>query len=173
VRLYGKALARQIPDNVTGHQARRMFGLMTSALGNAYATLASYDGLGIASATGLDAGAVEAARQYLDTANGILQDYFPHMPESDELLTAQQLAELRASASTSSVAAKEVDELFLTSWLDELVDSLIEAIGTVGAKVGAAVAKVAGSFIGGWWWAIALGLGGLWAWHRWGHKLVT
>jgi hypothetical protein len=173
MRLYGKALANQIPATVTGHQARTMFGAMTSALQGAYVTLANWDSTGIAQATGLDAGAVAAARQYLDSTNEMLQGYYPQMPESNDPLTALQLQQLRTSASGSSVAAKEIDELFGTSWLSELVDAVIEACGTVSSAIASTVAKVTGSFLGGMWWLIALGLAGLLAWHKWGHKLTT
>jgi hypothetical protein len=173
MRLYGKALAKQIPDATTGHQARLMFGLMASALGGAYVTLGNWDSTGLAQATGLDAGAVAAARQYLDSTNGMLTEYYDMMPESDEQLTADQLTRLRVAASTSSVAVREIDLLFGSSWLAELVDALIEACGTVSAAIANTVAKAAGSFIGGFWWAIVIGLGALWAWHKWGHKLAT
>jgi hypothetical protein len=171
--LVGKALAKQIPDNATGNQARLMFGLLTRSLASAYGTLAEYDSSGIAQATGLDAGSVRAAREYLDSTNSMLGDYFPDMPTSDQVLTAQQLAELRTAVSGASVAAQQIDQLFGTSWLEELADAIIEAAGTISAKVAAATAKVLGSTIGALWWLIVLGLAGLYAWHRWGHKVVT
>jgi hypothetical protein len=156
MRLYGKALANQIPDTTTGHQARLMFGAMTSALQGAYQTLASWDSTGVAQWTGLDAGAVAAARQYLDGTNDMLGKYFPDMPASDATLTTQQLAELRTAASGSSVAVKEIDELFGTSWLSELVDAIIEACATVSSAIANTVAKVGGSFLGGIWWVLLL-----------------
>jgi hypothetical protein len=166
MRLYGKALAKQIPDSVTGHQARTMFGAMTSNLESAYITLANWDSTGIAQSTGLDAGAVAEAKQYLDGTNEMLGKYYPQMPASSDPVPAEQLAQLRTAVSTCSVAIKTIDDLFGTSWLSELVDSLIEAIGTVTAAVANTVAKVAGSFLGGVWWLIPPALFVLWLWHR-------
>jgi hypothetical protein len=188
MRLYGKALANQIPATTTGHQARTMFGAMTEALAHAYDTLGAYDAstpgaaagalsgifpfLGAASAA-LDPGEVAAAQSYLDSTNEMLAKYFPRMPASDDVLTDQQLAELRTSVSTSSAAVQIIDELFGTSWLSQLSDSIVEACGTVTAAIASTVAKVGGSMIGGMWWLLALGLGGLLLWHKYGHKLVT
>lgn len=171
MRLYGKALASQVPTSTTGHQARLMYGAMTAALGNAYATLAEYDTGGIAEWSGLDAGAVAAARGYLDSTNEMLGRYYANVPPSDAVLTAQELAELRASVSTSSVACKTIDDLFSTSWLAELADSVVAAAGTVSATVAGAVAKVAGSFLGGIWWMLALAAGGWLLWRYRGRIL--
>jgi hypothetical protein len=170
--LYGKALANQIPSSVTGNQARLGFGAMTSALQGAYQTLASYDLGGIGEWSGLDAGSVAAARQYLDSTNEMLQGYFADMPISDAPLSEHQLQEFKTSASTSSVAVKTIDDLFSTSWLGDLCDALIAAIGTVTSAVANAVSKVAGSFIGGTWWIwILVGLG-MWGWRKWQHSAV-
>lgn len=167
--LYGKQLAKQVPDSTTGHQARTMYGSMTAVLAEAYATLAEYDSTGLAQATGLDAGSVETARNYLDDCNGFLQKHYPQMPATDAVLTDQQLAWLRADVSTSSTACQQIDQLFATSFLSELSDSICEAAGTVGAAVANTVSKAASfsgsflsSFLGGMWWlvlgAIAVGV---------------
>lgn len=150
--LVGKALANQIPSTVTGNQARLAFGAMTTSLSSAYGTLADWDSTGIAQATGLDAGAVAAGRQYLDSTNAMLAKYFSDMPESDSPLNDQQLLELKTSVSGCSVAVDQIDQLFRTSWLSELCDAIIEACATVTGKVANAVSKVAGSFIAGTWW---------------------
>jgi hypothetical protein len=172
--LIGKQLAKQIPDTTTGNTARIMFGAMTSALSGAYDTLASYDLGGIAQATGLDAGSVQAAHDYLDSTNQMLQGYYVDMPATDDPLGAHQLDELKTAVSTSSVAVSTVDDLFGTSWLAELSDSIVAAANTVSAAVANTISKVAGSFIGGTWWIIALGLGGLYLWHKYGgSKLLT
>lgn len=158
-QLYGKQLANQIPATTTGNQARLAFGAMTENLHGAYQTLADYTD---AQATGshevatfravVDADAIAAARQYLDSTNDMLGRYFPDMPATDEALSAQQLAELKAAASICSVACMTIDDLFQTSWLASLVDAVIEATATVVGKVANAVSKVAGSFLGGTWW---------------------
>lgn len=171
--LYGKALANQVPRSVTENQARVMYGAMTDSLRNAYGELEQYDTTGIAQASGLDAGAVASARQYLDSTNDMLSKYYAHLTESDDQVSDQQYAELQASVSTSSVAVKTIDDLFNTSWGSELSDSIVSAAGTVSAAIANGVSKVAGSFLGGMWYLIVLGLAGLWAWHKWGHKLVT
>ena len=173
MRLYGRQLANQVPTSTTGNQARLMFGLMTSALGNAYATLAEYDGTGFARWSGLDAGAVDAARGYLDGTNEMLARYYADMPTSDDVLSEHQLTELRASVSGASVACKEIDDLFSTSWLAELADALIEACGTVSAAIAGTVAKVAGSFLGGAWWLIAAGVGGWLAWKYYRRRVFS
>jgi hypothetical protein len=182
MRLYGRQLADQVPETTTGHRARVMFGAMTEALAGAYGTLESYQSTGALGVMvpgisllreAVDGDAVAAARQYLDSTNGLLQTYFPLMPASDDVLPELQLQQLRTAVSTSSVAVREIDILFSTTWLDELADSIIEACGTVSAQIAGTVAKLGGTFVGGMWWLIALGLAGLWAWHKWGHKLVT
>jgi len=94
------------------------------------------------------------------------------MPISDEALDGQQLAELRAAVSGTSTAAYLIDDMFSTFWLSQLCDDIIEAIGTVGAKVAATVAKVAGATIGGWWWLILVGLGIAFVWSLWIRKVV-
>ena len=159
--LYGKALAKQVPAATTGNQARAMFGLMTASLANAYGTLSSYGpstttevlapALALAYQA-IDADSVKAAQDYLDSTNAMLAGYYADMPESDDVLTAQQLQELKTAVSTSSVACKTVDDLFSTGWLEELSAAIVEAIGTVAAQVAKAVSTVAGSFIGGTWW---------------------
>jgi len=158
--LIGKALANQVPASTTGNQARLMFGAMTSALSGAYSTLADYDSTGIAQWTGLDAGSVDSARGYLDSCNGILQKYFADMPISDAQLDSHQLQELKTAVSTSSVAVSTIDELFKTSWLQELCDAIVQAAGTVTAAIANTVSKVGGSFVGGTWWIwLLLGMG--------------
>lgn len=159
--LYGKQLAKQVPDTVSGNQARVMFGAMTRSLANAYSTLANYDSLGIAQFTGLDAGSVEAARHYLDTTNAMIGGYYGNMFEDDAALTDLLLQQLRASVSASSVAVKTIDDLFGTPWLSELCDAIVEAAKTVSATIANNVSKVAGSFIGGTWWLWLLVLGGV------------
>lgn len=171
--LYGKDLAKQVPRSLTQNEARAMYGDMTAALRNAYGQLEQYDTTGIGEATGLDAGSVAAARQYLDSTNEMLSKYYGHLAESEDLISDQQHRELQTSVSTSSVAVKTIDDLFNTSWGSELSDSIVTAAGTVSATIASGVSKVAGSFLGGMWWLIAAGLAGLWAWHKWGHKLVT
>lgn len=154
--LYGKALARQIPDTTTGNQARLAFGFMTEALHGAYVTLGTYDPSGLSVATGLDAGAIEQAQGYLDDTNAALQKYFPNMPESDAALTVDQLAQLCLSVSISSTACQTIDSLFSTGFLAELSGNVIEACATVSGRVALAVSTVAGSFIGGTWWVWVL-----------------
>jgi hypothetical protein len=182
MRLYGRALADQIPTTTTGHQAREMFGQMTEALAGAYSTLEAYGDTGVLGAIApgasfvrdvIDGDAIAAARQYLDSTNDMLQRYFPQMPESDEILSDLQLQQLRTAVSGTSTAVREIDQLFSTSWLNELSDSIVESAGTVSAQIASTVAKVGGSFVGGLWWLIALGLGALVVWHKWGHKVVT
>lgn len=129
--LYGKALANTIPATTTGYQARSMFGKMTKQLGNAYATLANYDPSGIAQKSGIDAGSVKAARQYLDSTNDMLGKYYAQMPESNEPLTADQLQKLKTSVSGASVAVKTVDDLFGTPFWRELAGDITEAAKTV------------------------------------------
>lgn len=155
-QLYGKALANQIPDGTNGNQARMAIGAMTNVLAEAYAKLAEYDGTGFASWSGLDAGSVQAARQYLDGANDALQKYFPQMPVSDDKLSAELVTKLRVAVSVSSTAAQYIDENFSTSFLAEMADAVIEACANVAGKVANAVSKVAGSFVGGTWWIWAL-----------------
>lgn len=189
--LYGKALARQLPSSTTGNQARLAFGAMTAALNKAYAKLDEYDAglLGTAAsvAPGIfgtilsaihgagvvaDANSVSTARGYLDDINGILNKYFPDMPVSDAVLTEQQFAELSASVSTCSVAVKTVDDLFSTSFLEELCDAILAAVPTVAGAIANAASKALGSTLGSLWWVIALGLGGFFAWRKWGKKVL-
>jgi len=151
-QLYGKSLANQIPDSTTGNQARLAFGGMTSALHSAYLKLGEYDPTGLGDWTGIDAGSGQAAKQYLDDANGILSTYYAQMPVDDAPLSSQLLTKLKVAASTSSVAVKYIDDNFSTSFLAELADSVIEACATVVGKVANTVSKVAGSFLGGTWW---------------------
>jgi hypothetical protein len=182
MRLYGRALADQVPTTTTGHQAREMFGQMTEALSGAYSTLESYGDTGALGAIvpgasllreAIDGEAIAAARQYLDSTHDMLQRYFHQMPVSNEVLSDLQLQQLRTSVSGTSTAVREIDQLFATTWLNELSDSIVESAGTVSAQIASTVAKVGGSFIGGMWWLIALGLGALVVWHKWGHKVVT
>lgn len=151
-QLYGKALANQIPDSTTGHQAREAFGAMTSTLHAAYTKLQEYDPTGLGQWTGIDAGSGQAARNYLDSANAALAKYYDQMPASDAPLSSELLTKFRAAVSISSTAAQYIDENFSTSFLGELADAVIEACATVVGRVANGVSKVAGSFIGGTWW---------------------
>lgn len=125
--LSGKALANTIPAETTGYGARKMFGEMTQALANAYSTLQNYDPNKTAQRTGLDAGSVKAARDYLDSTNTMLAKYYKQMPESSDKLTADQLKKLKVAVSTSSTAVKTVNDLFGTSWAMELTKEIGKA----------------------------------------------
>lgn len=125
--LVGKKLAATIPDTTSGYQARALFGKMTGLVSNAYTTLARYDSGGLAQKTGLDAGSIKAARDYLDNTNATLAKYYAFMPESSAPLTAKQLEQLRLSVSTSSVAVDYIDKNFGTSFLSELATSIKDA----------------------------------------------
>lgn len=142
--LSGKALANTIPDTTTGYQARAMFGIMTQKLAGAYDTLRAYDPTGLAKATKIDAGSIDAARQYLDSTNTMLAKYYAQMPNSGDKLTADQLKKLKVAVSTSSVAVKTVDDLFGTSFWRELGGEIVEAAKTVAAKVNATIGFSAG-----------------------------
>jgi len=140
--LTGKALANTITAKTTGYQARGMFGKMTKALGNAYATLDNYGPSVITQvavpATAvikkLDAGSVKAARQYLDSTNAMLSKYYPLMPENNEPLPAKQLEQLKLCVSGASTAAKTVDDLFKTSWAAELFAEIAAAAKAIVKK---------------------------------------
>ena len=157
MNLTGKQLAAQVPDSTTGNQARTMFGDMAAAAQGAYATLASYDAGDFA---GLDFGSVQAAREYLDSTETMIQGYYSQMPADDNPLAALQLQQLKTSVSGCSVAVQTIDDLFSTSWAADLADSIVTAAGTVSSAIANTVAKVAGSFLGGMWWLIAIGIGG-------------
>ena len=133
--LYGKALAKTIPAETTGYGARKMFGEMTQALANAYATLKNYDPNNIAQFSGIDAGSVKTAREYLDSTNAMLAKYYAQMPESSAKLTADQLNKLKTAVSTSSVAVKTVNDLFGTSWSMELTKEIAKAAVEVPKQV--------------------------------------
>ena len=134
--LTGKALANTVTANTTGNQARAMFGQMTKALSNAYATLKNYDSSSIAERSGIDAGSVKAARQYLDSTNTMLGKYYPNMPATNDKLTATQLSQLKLCVSSASTAAKTVDDLFSTSWAAELTTEIANAAKGIISKAG-------------------------------------
>ena len=142
--LSGKALANTIPAETTGYGARKMFGEMTQTLANAYSTLQSYDPNGTAQRSGLDAGSVKAARDYLDSTNTMLAKYYKQMPESPERLTADQLKKLKVAVSTSSTAVKTVNDLFGTTWAMELT----KEIGKAAVEVPKAVIHGAAEAVG-------------------------
>ena len=164
--LYGKALADQVPGSVTGNRARIAFGKMTASLHDAYLTLQKYDATGVARTTGLDAGSVDTARQYLNDANDALQKYFLQMPASDSPLTSDQLTKFKAAVSISSTAVKTIDDLFNTSFLSELFTNIGQSIVAVSrkvvGKVGEGAADIVWSFLKQTWW-IFLIAGGAWA----------
>jgi hypothetical protein len=159
MQLCGKDLARQVPKEISGHDARRMYGALTASLHQAYAVLDAWNegralvGV-VVHVAAIDAGAVQAARGYLDTTNDMLGAYYGHVIPTDEAIPEQQLVELRASVSTSSVAVRTIDDLFGTSYLAELVAEIVDACGTVSAKAAAAAAKVLGSTLGALWWVV-------------------
>jgi len=150
--LYGKELANTIPATITGNQARSLFGNLTVSLHNAYNTLASYDSTGTARVTGLDAGSVKAARDYLDSTNDMLGKYYPQMPANNSPLPATQLAQLRTAVSTTSVAVKTIDDLFNTSWLSEIAISIVQAVPQVISKVSEGTSSVLWAFFKNTWW---------------------
>jgi hypothetical protein len=185
MELFGKQLANQVPDTTTGNQARAMFGAMADSLSNAYATLNSYQWdsrlqamVLTAAATvaapiyGLTPDTVAPAKEYLDSTNTMIQGYYANTFEDDATLTTDLLQQLRTSVSATSAAVKTVDDLYSTSWASELADNIVEAAGTVSAKIANAVAKVAGSFLGGMWWLIAIVIIVLVVWHKWGRKVM-
>ncbi len=147
--LSGKALANTIPATTTGYQARNMFGLMTQKLAGAYTTLRNYDPTGIAKATKIDAGSIDAAREYLDSTNTMLAKYYAQMPESNNALTSDQLNKLKVAVSTSSVAVKTVDDLFGTSFWKELGTEIAAAAKTVVGKINAGIGFSAGMIAAG------------------------
>jgi hypothetical protein len=132
--LYGKALSATVSPTTTGNQARSMFGKMTASLSNAYATLKNYDPKGIAQKSGIDAGSVKAAKDYLDNTNSMLAKYYKQMPATEQALTPDQLNKLKVAVSTSSVAVKTVDDMFGTSWGSELFGEITKAGKMIIAK---------------------------------------
>jgi hypothetical protein len=146
--LYGKALSKTIPSTTTGYQARTMFGIMTKKLSGAYTTLNNYDPTGLAKATKIDAGSIDAARKYLDDTNTMLAKYYAQMPETNEVLTSEQLTKLKTAVSTSSVAVKTVDDLFGTSFWKELGTELAKAAVTVTKTVAKTVEQAVGFSFG-------------------------
>lgn len=176
MELYGKALANQIPDSTSGNQGQAMFGAMATAIAGAYSTLSSYQWDSVKQAMVIPGGAiiygltpdtVGPAKNYLDSVNAAIQGYYANTFADDAQLTPDLLTQLRASASMTSVAVKTIDELYSTSWASELADSIVDAAGTVTAKIASAVAHVAGSFIGGTWWIWLCVAGGLVVYSRW------
>jgi hypothetical protein len=147
--LVGKELSKTISAKTTGYQARNMFGLMTRQLSNAYGTLRSYDPTGLAKATRIDAGSIDAARKYLDSTNAMLSKYYAQMPESAAVLTSDQLAKLKTAVSTSSVAVKTVDDLFGTSFWKEFGAEIVQAAKTVASKVSTGIGFSAGMIAAG------------------------
>jgi hypothetical protein len=177
--LYGRELANVIPRGITGHQARTMFSELTRWLANAYQTLTEYQSTGtigmifpgLAKVKFYFTGeAVAAAKQYLDSTNAMLQKYFPQMPASTERLPDLQFTQLQTSVSGTSVAVREVDQMFGTPWSAELSNDIVEAAGTVSAWLANKVAKVVGNTLGGilgqTWWILLLGAGGVWVYYR-------
>lgn len=146
---YGKALSAKVPSNTTGYQARVMFGQMTGWLSKAYATLTNYDPSGIAAATRIDAGSIKAAREYLDSTNTMLAKYYKQMPESNDVLTADQLNKLKVAVSTSSVAVKTVDDMFGTSFWKELGTEIVQAGKEIVSKVNTGIGFSAGMIAAG------------------------
>jgi hypothetical protein len=142
--LSGKALANTIPAETTGYGARKMFGEMTQALANAYSTLQNYDPNKIAQRSGIDAGSVKAARDYLDSTNTMLAKYYKQMPESSDKLTADQLKKLKVAVSTSSTAVKTVNDLFGTSWTMELSKEIAKAAVDVPKQIVHGAAEAVG-----------------------------
>jgi soluble lytic murein transglycosylase-like protein len=147
--LVGKALSKTISATTTGYQARAMFGLMTGQLSNAYGTLRGYDPTGLAKATRIDAGSIDAARKYLDSTNAMLSKYYAQMPESGAVLTSDQLTKLKTAVSTSSVAVKTVDDLFGTSFWKEFGAEIAQAAKTVASKVNTGIGFSAGMIAAG------------------------
>jgi hypothetical protein len=177
--LYGRELANVIPRGITGHQARTMFGEMTRWLGNAYQTLVEYQNTGSIAVIFPTLAAVKfvvtkdalaAAKQYLDSTNDMLNQYYPQMPASNAKLADLQFKQLQTSVSGASVAVREVDLLFGTPWAEELTRDIVEAAGTISAWIAANTAKVAGNVLGGIlgkaWWVLLLGAGGAWIYYH-------
>ena len=134
--LTGKALANTVTANTTGNQARAMFGQMTKALSNAYATLKNYDSSSVAERSGIDAGSVKAARQYLDSTNTMLGKYYPNFAANNDKISSTQLTQLRLCVSSASTAAKTIDDLFSTSWASELTSEIANAAKGIISKAG-------------------------------------
>lgn len=141
---YGKALAALIPVTTTGHQARIIFGQMTASLAKAYATLKAYDPSGIAAASRIDAGSINAARNYLDSTNKMLAGYYTQMPVSNNVLTADQLNKLKLSVSASSIAVKTVDDLFGSSFWKELGTEILRTAKVALDKINKGIGLSAG-----------------------------
>lgn len=157
--LIGKALANQIPESTTGKQAAAVCRGMLAALGRAYGVVDAYDPSGLAQASGLDAGSVEAAKMYLDGQREYVDRVLSDCPTSDNPIASTLLARVRAAASGSSTACKYVDDNFQTSFAAELSAEVVAVTGTIVGKIGDAVSTVAGSFIGSTWWVwILVGL---------------
>jgi len=177
--LYGRELASIIPRGVTGYQARSMFGDLTRQLSNAYQTLTEYQSTGAIAVIfpalaavkfAITKDAVAAAKQYLDSTNAMLQKYYPQMPESAVKLADLQFAQLQTAVSGTSVAVREIDQMFGTPWSTELTNDIITAAGTVSAWIAGNAAKIVGNVAGGIlgkaWWLILLGAGGVWIYYR-------
>ena len=74
----------------------------------------------------------------------MLAKYYKQMPESDSVLTADQLKKLKVAVSTSSVAVKTVDDLFGTSFWKELGGEILTAGKNIINKTASAFAPTIG-----------------------------
>jgi hypothetical protein len=184
--LIGKALSKQIPASTTGNQALALVQICQQALTDAGGTLDAVNAPSLASSTasasffgGLwtsvdalftgasDGGSVAAAGDYLTSTRGIVQSYAGNFAGDDLPISSDALDQLRTIVSTTSVCAYQIDNLFSTTWADDLSAAVVDAIEAIPATVAAAVSSVAGivskglgSAIGGTWWLwLALGIG--------------
>lgn len=186
--LYGDNLGKTIRPGTTWLQGTDVLGALEDAERACYASLDLWNNWktsGTADTVNL---AILSAISPDDSANmrKFLDDDYAHLLAMDTLVQerlAEQgadqpmaddyLANLQAAAAYSSKLIATCDSLFHTSVASQAADAIVPVVGNIGDQIGNGLSKLVGNFLAGIWWIIALGLLGLWVWHKWLHKAVT
>lgn len=123
----------------------------------------------------LDPSMVEQARALWADSFGLWSKTSAYVDASNDPPTANLVDAVGILASNASGVVHTIDSLFHTAVASQLSDAIVAEAGDLSDKLANGVSKILGNAIGGLWWVIALALGALYVWHKYGinRRLVS
>jgi hypothetical protein len=188
VALYGNNLAATIRAETTWGQADDVLQSLGDGVRAAYASLdlwsnwkerGTADTVNLAILQAISPDDQAAAKSLLDSNFANLLSIRTLVQDQgaaagfDSAMSIDYVGKVGAIVGSASDTIALVDKLFHTSVAQQVSDQIVPVVGDIGDKVANGLSKLVGNFLAGAWWVIALGLGLLYLWHRWGHKVLV
>lgn len=179
--LYGENLAKTLPASPTLDDLRQVMLADHDALVAVEANFSAWDdfkangavdAVNLSLLQAIDPASVDSVRAIWSQQFGSMALITAGIDASDDPPSDDLVSLCRDHLSNDSDFIHTVDSIFHTSVGTQLADATVSEVGDLSAKVANAVSKVAGNFLGGVWWIVALALGALVLWHKYGTKVL-